>query len=162
MAQPRHRRRPRRRRRIHPPRAECCASASRYCLPTRDVCGRGTARNARSSSFCASFVFAPLKILISDRLNIFSPTTVPAARKGHTARLTEVAFTPDGVLALTASVDCTVRAWTVATGNCLRSLTGHSKLVSSLVRVKKRSRATFLARMRIAESGRVLHADVGR
>lgn len=49
-------------------------------------------------------------------------------------RLTEVAFSADGALALTASVDCSVRAWVVATGNCLRALTGHSKLVSSLVR----------------------------
>lgn len=70
------------------------------------------------------------------RNNTFGDDSIPCSLlpQGHTARLTDVGFTADGELALTASLDCAVRFWAVATGNCLRALSGHTKLVSSLAR----------------------------
>ena len=40
-----------------------------------------------------------------------------------------VAFSPDGRLLATASKDKTARLWDPATGECLRTLTGHDDFV---------------------------------
>ena len=40
-----------------------------------------------------------------------------------------MAITPDGKCALSASGDKTVRVWDVDTGNCLRTLQGHTSYV---------------------------------
>ena len=45
---------------------------------------------------------------------------------GHTRYVWAVAFSPDGRLLATASSDRTARVWDVATGGCLRTLTGHN------------------------------------
>jgi WD40 repeat protein len=48
---------------------------------------------------------------------------------GHTAQLWDVAVSPDGARALTASRDKTLILWDLATGAKLRTLTGHTKVV---------------------------------
>jgi WD40 repeat protein/serine/threonine protein kinase len=48
------------------------------------------------------------------------------AFKGHTYDVNSVAWSPDGLRALTASGDKTVRLWDVESGVCLRTFTGHT------------------------------------
>ena len=45
---------------------------------------------------------------------------------GHTDIVSDVAFTPDGTMALSASRDATLILWDVATGAIIRRFTGHS------------------------------------
>ena len=50
----------------------------------------------------------------------------------HAAAIRSVAFSPDGVHALSGSDDKTVRVWEVASGRCLRVLEGHTGSVWSV------------------------------
>ena len=45
---------------------------------------------------------------------------------GHTAAVNSVAFSPDGTLLVTASLDHDARIWNVATGETVRVLEGHA------------------------------------
>ena len=54
------------------------------------------------------------------------PATACAPSPATTARSAGVAFSPDGRLLATASGDETARLWDPATGDCLRTLTGHT------------------------------------
>ena len=47
----------------------------------------------------------------------------------HALAVTSVAFSPDGRLLATASADRTARLWNPATGECRRTLTGHTSTV---------------------------------
>ena len=63
------------------------------------------------------------------------PAPVPPSRlartlTGHTRGVLGVAFSPDGRLLATASRDGTARVWDPATGDCLRTLTGHTSELS--------------------------------
>ena len=57
------------------------------------------------------------------------PSHLARTLTGHTARVVDVAFSPDGRLLATASVDETARLWDPATGEQLRTLTGHTNWV---------------------------------
>jgi WD40 repeat protein len=48
---------------------------------------------------------------------------------GHAGWVRGVAFSPDGRLLATASIDRTARLWDPATGECVRTLTGHAEAV---------------------------------
>ena len=65
------------------------------------------------------------KILLAR--NPVGPTIIPTRTlTSHTGVVTGVAFSPDGILLATGSVDKTVRLWDVASGAAVRTLTGHS------------------------------------
>jgi WD40 repeat protein len=49
--------------------------------------------------------------------------------EGHTASVSAVAITPDGQRAVSASDDCTLRIWDLASGATLRTLEGHTHWV---------------------------------
>lgn len=51
---------------------------------------------------------------------------------GHSADITEIAFSPDGTLLASASVDNTVKLWNAADGSLRDSLEGHEDKVLSL------------------------------
>jgi WD40 repeat protein len=55
------------------------------------------------------------------------PSHLARTLTGHSDTVYGVAFSPDGRLLATASWDETVRLWDPATGNCLRTLTGHTE-----------------------------------
>lgn len=52
--------------------------------------------------------------------------------QGHTAGVTGVAFSPDGSVLASSSVDATVRLWDVTTGKTLFTLHGHPNQVNSV------------------------------
>ena len=51
---------------------------------------------------------------------------------GHTARITSLAFSPDGSYLVSGSEDKTVKLWEVTTGRLIRNVRGHSKGVSAV------------------------------
>ena len=53
-------------------------------------------------------------------------TGEPLRTLAHDSRVSGVAFSPDGRLLATASEDKAARLWDPATGDCLRTLTGHA------------------------------------
>lgn len=56
----------------------------------------------------------------------------PAPLSGHESPVYAAAFTPDGKLVVTGSFDRTLRVWSAADGDPLRTLLGHDNLVLSL------------------------------
>jgi WD40 repeat protein len=49
--------------------------------------------------------------------------------EGHTHHVKSVSVTPDGLRAVSASLDRTLRVWDLETGRCLRTLEGHTHYV---------------------------------
>lgn len=52
--------------------------------------------------------------------------------RGHTARVTHIAFTPSGDLLASASSDCAVRVWSPSTGECYDKFEVHEGDVSQV------------------------------
>ena len=59
-------------------------------------------------------------------------TGEPLRTLAHDSRVSGAAFSPDGRLLATASEDKAARLWDPATGDCLRTLTGHADGVSAV------------------------------
>jgi WD40 repeat protein len=53
------------------------------------------------------------------RLNLGGPPQLIYSLNGHTARVTDVSFCPDGATIVSSSLDETIRFWAVSTGECL-------------------------------------------
>ena len=51
--------------------------------------------------------------------------------EGHSDEVSSAQFSPDGTNIVSASIDQTVRVWSVATGECVQTLEGHSGTVFS-------------------------------
>ena len=65
------------------------------------------------------------------------------ALKGHTYSVYSVAITPDGKTIVLGNDDGTIGIWDLATGNCIRTLTGHTKVYQPLASTDVRSVAIF-------------------
>jgi WD40 repeat protein len=52
--------------------------------------------------------------------------------EGHTSSVRAVAVTPDGRLAITGSMDCTLKSWDLTTGREIRTLEGHREMINSV------------------------------
>lgn len=59
--------------------------------------------------------------------------TSTADPDAHTTNVTAVAFSPDGSLFATSSLDQTIKIWSTTNWACLRTLTGHTNGVTSVV-----------------------------
>jgi len=76
-----------------------------------------------------------LSLLACEALEPLMPATTEgllATLQGHTAGVTCVAFSPDGAVLASSSVDATVRLWDIATGETLLTLHGHPNQVNSV------------------------------
>jgi WD40 repeat protein len=63
---------------------------------------------------------------------VFCQTPELVVNKGHSDRVSSVAFSPDGRFVVTGSQDSTAKLWDVATGKELRTFGGHSHDVLSV------------------------------
>lgn len=52
--------------------------------------------------------------------------------QGHTNSINAVSYSPDGTRILSASIDRTIKEWSISTGKCLRTLEGHTDVVKSI------------------------------
>ena len=72
---------------------------------------------------------------VREALESLTPATtrgLVATLQGHTRAVTGVAFSPDGAILASSSVDTTVRLWNVATGESLATLHGHPDQVNTV------------------------------
>lgn len=53
-------------------------------------------------------------------------------QEGHSKSVADVAFHPDGSVALTGGHDCYGRVWDMRTGRCIMFLDGHTKEIHSV------------------------------
>lgn len=113
------------------------ASAAQLLI---DSPGHGTAQGATFSQD-GRFVLAiasaspiPGVLLQGNELHLWDVATGIHLRRfvGHTQRITDIAFSPDGSWALSASADQSLILWDMATGNETRRFTGHTDIVTSV------------------------------
>jgi WD40 repeat protein len=52
--------------------------------------------------------------------------------QGHTNSINAISYSPDGTRILSASVDRTIKEWSISTGKCLHTLEGHTDVVKSI------------------------------
>jgi len=85
----------------------------RQCLKHCDLTGRDDVGRKSGSEWGGA-------VKLWDMATGALVTTLP----GHTLRVQQVAFSPDGILIASAGWDGTVKLWNVATGKLLTTLTG--------------------------------------
>jgi WD40 repeat protein len=84
------------------------------------------AKWANASARQTKFSFGkPLGLRIDEPLH-------PVLQSDHSSDLTSVAYNPDGTTIITASSDHTARIWNAATGEHLKTLTGHTDRIWSV------------------------------
>ena len=96
--------------------------------------------------YCSALVFAPETSLVRQTFASQVPQQVAmlsvrekdwdaccSTLEGHSDSVIAVAFSPDGQLIASASLDKTVRVWEAATGTCRSTLLGHSGRVATVI-----------------------------
>ena len=83
------------------------------------------------SHFC-SLLVPSIKLPSSSPLSSFNfpPLSLPPLQRtleGHVSEVTSCKFFPSGVVALTGGSDFQLKIWSVETGSCPRTLTGHKR-----------------------------------
>ncbi|KAJ5982742.1 hypothetical protein N7451_012842 [Penicillium sp. IBT 35674x] len=114
--------------------------AKRFMLKNRQI-----ADEAPLQIYSAGLLFAPRRSIIRTRFEAELPTWIyqlPRVKEewsaelqtleGHSSWVRSVAFSPDGRLLASGSMDQTVRLWDTATGALQQTLEGHSDLVTSV------------------------------
>jgi WD40 repeat protein len=92
-------------------------------------------------------------------------STLVRTIEGHSAHVNDVAITPDGKHALSASSDKTLRLWDLETGQCIHTFEGHHSEVYSVVITPDGKRALSASadgtlRLWDLESGQSLHTFI--
>jgi WD40 repeat protein len=88
-----------------------------------------------SSSYGPKTVYAQVRDRAGNVSQTFSATIrfiFTGTLTGHTSSVWSVAFSPDGKLLASGSVDKTIKLWDVATGREVRTLSGHTSWVTSV------------------------------
>lgn len=85
-------------------------------------------------AYSTAFSSDGTRVLCGDSAKIYDAVTGENIRSftGHSGSVTAVAFSPDGVYALTGSDDHTAKLWDAGTGTLIRTFDGHRNRVKSV------------------------------
>ena len=126
--------------------ASGCAAGSNFVASVSDgsfVATRPAYNTAVEPAAVTSVAFSPRGVMASgceDSTICVYGTNSPWSQlwssttnaNAHTTNVTAVAFTPDGSLLASASLDQTIKIWSTTNWSCLQTLAGHTNGVSSI------------------------------
>ncbi|KAJ5816310.1 NACHT and WD40 domain protein [Penicillium robsamsonii] len=120
--------------------SEFLHDAKRFILKNRQI-----ADEAPLQVYCSGLIFAPRKAIIRKEFKVQLPSWIYQlpqvqerwsaelqALQGHSSSVQSVAFSPNGQLLASGSLDKTLRLWDTATGALQQTLEGHTDWVESV------------------------------